>query len=124
MNKKVNLGMQIVWVLVGQIIPFVWIYPFNKIHKIGRLIGWKLLIMGVSIIPVIVVALSDYILSTSYMDGTIVMIPFFMVYLGIGLVDIVFIVKWSMEWNDKLHLSDLHDEVNGLPDINEVSHPE
>jgi len=46
--KSVNITSQIIISVIGLIIPFVWLYPFNKIHKISRI--WNRKIQEIQIV--------------------------------------------------------------------------
>ncbi len=101
-NERVELWSQIAIVLFGFIIPLVWLYPFDKIHKITRMFCYELLIMGISLIPLIV---WSAIYSVTPFDDEYSGVPFMLfiiVYFGVGVIQFPFIVKWSREWNKKI----------------------
>ena len=96
--SKVSLPWQIFLVVLGLIIPFVALYPFYKIKKLGRIIGIHFLIIGVTLIPLFIGMGLEYEGEYDYL----LMMPFLVVYLGRTLIDLPFIIKWSRKWNKKI----------------------
>jgi len=127
MMNKVSVPRQVLLLSILSMIPFAGLYPFYKIGKVGHILKYYLiaLALGIGAVTSPLAIIGFYYNGVSGSDWISFMIMG--LYVGIipmGIISLYYITKWSMEWNDKLHLSDLHDEVNVLPDINEVSHPE
>lgn len=101
MDQKVSVGWQVVFTIIGVFVPFVWLYPFYKIRKIIRMILIRLLVVGLSIVPLLTYFMIGYISSTEPNPDMelLVIMPLMITYTAGGLINIPFIIKWSKAWN-------------------------
>jgi|APSaa5957512535_1039671.scaffolds.fasta_scaffold111923_2 hypothetical protein len=90
-NEKVSLVFQSVILLLGIVIPFVWLYPFYKIGKIG----YGLVITIVLTISAFVPLLISFELDLDTTVGGL----FIILYFAKIPILFFFLIKWTREWN-------------------------
>ena len=91
-KEKVSIGWQVGILLIGVIIPFVWLYPFYKIQK---------LTYGVIIsIGLTVLAFAPFLISVQ-IDSTVGGWLFFILYFAKIPILFYVLIRWSREWNAK-----------------------
>jgi putative lipase involved disintegration of autophagic bodies len=106
MDKPVNVKWQLIFTIIGVFVPFVWLYPFNKIHKIIRMILIRLLVVGVTAIPMVIYFGLAYITNTEPNEdyALVFLMPLMLSYSIGGVINIPFIIKWSRTWNHDLYI--------------------
>ncbi|QUC65423.1 hypothetical protein NsoK4_04040 [Nitrosopumilus sp. K4] len=94
-REKVSLGFQIGILLLGLIIPFVWLYPFYKIEKLGYGLIISLILTVGGIIPLAISVRLD--IDSSISSAMLLL----MVIMWFGKIPVLFyfLIKWTKEWN-------------------------
>ena len=91
-NKKVNMGYQIGILLLGLIIPFVWLYPFHKIGKLGYGLVISIVLTAVMFVPMIIPGIDE-------LDSDMGWILFMILYFVRIPVLFYFLIRWTVKWN-------------------------
>mgnify|MGYP002637986004 CR=1 FL=1 len=91
-NEKVNLGYQIGILVLGLIIPFVWLYPFHKINKLGYGLIISIILTAGMFMPM-------FFASELNSVPDVGLILFFILYFGKIPVLFYFLIRWSRKWN-------------------------
>ena len=91
-SHKVRISSQLLILVIGFVVPFVWLYPFSKICKT---IYGVLIMLG---LPILGFLSSMYLLngttSSSYVFGSC--------YLLMIILSLYFLSGWSKKWNKKV----------------------
>ena len=98
-RQKVSVGWQVGILLLGLIVPFVWLYPFYKIEKLLKAFAISIVLVVGGAIPLILVSaleLDEYVANL------------FAVFFGIAYfakipILFYFLIKWTRAYNEKYH---------------------
>ena len=90
-NEKASIGSQIGILLLGIIIPFVWLYPFYKVGKLGYGLIISVGLTIVAFVPLIISFEFD-------LDSTV---GAYFIILHFAKIPILFyfLIKWTRAWN-------------------------
>jgi len=98
-TEKISVGWQVGILLIGLIVPFVWLYPFYKIEKLLKAFLISIILVGGGFVPLIIVSALEF----DEFISSMLTVAFGLAYFVKIPILFYFLIKWTREYNEKYH---------------------